>query len=146
MMTNSVRQNRLPQFWPASLREFDGLFDHLLGPERTRTLTSWRAPLSIWEADDTFHIELDLPGVAEGAIELTFDKGSLTISAERPAPEGERTSWHNEQRFGKLSRVVALPESADPDSIAADLRQGVLHVTVAKRPEAKPKRIEVKTS
>jgi HSP20 family protein len=49
----------------------------------------------------------------------------------------------DERRYGKVTRTVTLPESIDPESIAGKLTDGVLHVTVAKRPEAQPKRIEI---
>jgi HSP20 family protein len=106
----------------------------------------WRAPASIWEAEDKFHIEVDAPGVAKDDVELTFEKGVLQITLERKAPEGERTNWHNERGYGKVSRSVSLPDTVDPDTIAAELNNGVLHVSINKRPEAQPKRIDVKVS
>ena len=106
----------------------------------------WRAPASIWEADNTFHIEVDAPGVKKEDVELTFDKGALQITMERKAPEGERTSWHNERGYGKVSRSVSLPETVDPETITAELTNGVLHVTITKLPEAQPKKIDVKVS
>ena len=75
----------------------------------------WRAPASIWEADNTFHIEVDAPGVKKEDVELTFDKGALQITLERKAPEGERTNWHNERGYGKVSRSVSLPDTVDPE-------------------------------
>jgi HSP20 family protein len=128
---------------PASLPEFDNLFNHLF---RAEEVALWRAPASIWEADNTFHIEVDAPGVLKEDVELTFDKGSLAITLERKVPEGERTSWHNERGYGKVSRSVSLPDTVDPETISAELTNGVLHVTITKRPEALPKKIDVKIS
>jgi HSP20 family protein len=82
--------------------------------------------------------------VAREDIELTFDKGKLSITVERKAPEDKGSHWHEERGYGKAIREVALSKSVDPDSIAAELTNGVLHVTVAKTPEAQPKKIEVK--
>ncbi len=104
----------------------------------------WAAPASIWEADNTFHIEVDAPGVAKDDVELTFDKGTLQVALERKVPEGDRTNWHNERGFGKVTRSVSLPESVDPATITAELNNGVLHVTIGKHPESQPKKIEVK--
>ena len=123
--------------------ELDTLFNHFFGQEETAT---WRAPSSIWEADNTFHIEVDAAGVLKDDVDLTFDKGTLTISLERKAPEVERTNWHNERGYGKVSRSVALPETVDPNTISAELTNGVLHVTIAKLPEALPKKIDVRVS
>jgi HSP20 family protein len=144
-MTTTLQKNRVRGLFPTTLGEVDSLLDHFFGPEGPRT-TGWRAPASVWEADGKFFVELDVPGVALENIELTFDKGQLSITAERPAPEVDRTAWHNERAFGKVTRTVTLPESADAESISAELNQGVLRVTVAKKPEAQPKKIEVKTA
>ena len=95
---------------------------------------------------NTFHIELDAPGVAKEDVDLTFDKGTLQVSLERKVPEGDRTNWHNERGFGKVTRSVSLPDTVDPATIAAELTNGVLHVTITKRPESQPKKIEVKVS
>jgi HSP20 family protein len=142
-MSTSLQRNRLGDLFSGGLPEFDNLFNHFFRPEET---AMWRAPASIWEADGKFHIELDAPGVAKEDVELTFDKGVLQITLDRKAPEGDRTNWHNERGFGRVARGVSLPDSVDPETIAAELVNGVLHVSITKRPEALPKRIDVKVS
>ena len=142
-MSTSLQRNRFGHLLPASFPEFDTLFNHFF---RAEDVATWRAPASIWEADNTFHIEVDAPGVTKDDVELTFEKGALQITLERKAPEGERTTWHNERGYGKVSRSVSLPDTVDPGTITAELNNGVLHVTIAKLPEAQPKRIDVKVS
>jgi HSP20 family protein len=142
-MPTSLQRNRLGGLLPAGLPEFDHLFNQFF---RAEEVAMWRAPASIWEADNMFHIEVDAPGVAKENVELTFDKGTLQITLERRAPEGERTNWHNERGYGKVSRSVSLPETVDPETISAELNNGVLHVTIQKLPEAQPKKIDVKVS
>lgn len=145
-MTNALHTNRLSHSWPTTLGDMDRLFDNLLGGSFRRNVGSWYAPLSIWEADNTFHVELDVPGVRQEDVDVAFEKGELRISVERKAPEGERKVWYDERGFGQMSRVVSLPETADPDSITAELSSGTLHVTVAKFPETQPKKIEIKST
>jgi len=142
-MSTTLARNRLGGLLPASLPEFDNLFNQFF---RAEEVAMWRAPASIWEAEDKFHIEVDAPGVAKDDVELTFEKGTLQITLERKAPEGERTNWHNERGYGKVSRSVSLPDTVDPETIHAELQSGVLHVTITKRPEALPKRIDVKVA
>jgi HSP20 family protein len=142
-MTSTLQKSRFNHLLPAGLPEFDNLFNHFF---RAEEVAMWRAPASIWEAENMFHIEVDAPGVLKENVELTFDKGTLQITLERKAPEGERTSWHNERGYGKVSRTVSLPETADPETIQAELNNGVLHVTVAKLPQAQPKKIDVRVS
>ena len=142
-MNGTLQRNRVTHLLPAGFPEVDTLFSHFFRPDEGAT---WRAPASIWEAENVFHIEMDAPGVAKEDVELTFDKGALQITLERKMPVGERTSWHNERGYGKISRSVSLPETVDPNTITAELTNGVLHVTITKRPEAQPKKIEVKVS
>jgi HSP20 family protein len=139
----SLQRNRLGNALQSNLREFDNLFGHFFRPGE---VALWHAPASIWEAESAFHVELDAPGVAKEDVELTFDKGVLQVTLERKAPEGERTNWHNERGFGKVTRSVSLPDTIDPETLSAELTNGVLHVTVTKRPEAQPKKIDVKVS
>jgi len=142
-MSNALQKNRLGELFAGGLPEFDNLFNHFFHPDE---VAMWRAPASIWEAAGAFHIELDAPGVAKEDVELTFDKGVLQITLDRKAPEGDRTNWHNERGFGRVRRSISLPETVDPETIAAELTGGVLHVSITKRPEAQPKRIDVKVS
>lgn len=137
------QRNRLGNFLPAGIADVDQLLGQFFRPE---TASSWRAPASIWESDNVFHVEVDVPGVPKENVELTFEKGTLQIGLERTAPEGERTNWHNERGYGKVSRSVSLPDTVDPNTITAELTNGVLHITIAKLPEAQPKKIDVKVS
>jgi HSP20 family protein len=141
----TATRNRLATATPTPFsREVGELFDSFFDGRGLRTRPAWHAPASVWEDKDQFHVELDVPGVTRESLDLTFEKGSLSISAERKAPEGERTNWHDERGYGKVTRVISLPDSADTDSIHADLTNGVLHVSVPKKPEAQPRRIEVR--
>ncbi len=143
-MSTAVQTNRLRNALP----DVDSLFDHFFGPGAVRSSgpSTWGTPATVWEAEDKLHVELDVPGVQRNAVELTFDKGRLSIQVDRPAPEADedRKVWHNERAFGRVTRTLSLPETVDPDTIEADLTDGVLHVTITKRPEAQPKRIEVR--
>jgi HSP20 family protein len=139
----TLRKNRVGQLIPGTLPEFDNLFNHFF---RAEQVGLWQAPASIWEAEETLHVELDAPGVSKDDVALTFDKGTVQVTLERKAPEGERKYWHNERGYGKVTRSVSLPDTVDPNSIAAELTNGVLHVTITKRPESQPRKIEVKVS
>jgi len=147
-MNTCSRKNRLqslvPENWvPGNWNDFDSLLNQVLAPTVARTVRGIRTPLSVWEADDAYHIELDVPGVSKADIELTFEKGVLQIVAERKEPEDERKGLHEERVYGKVTRSLSLSETVDPDSIAAELTNGVLHVTVTKVPEVQPRRIDI---
>lgn len=134
--------NRVREFLPANLSQFESVFGPLF--QHAGGVQAFHVPASVWEESGSYHVELDVPGVDRDRVEITYDRGTLRITTERPAPEEQRTGLVDERRYGKVTRTVALPESIDVDSIGAELTNGVLHVTVAKKPEAQPKRIEIK--
>ncbi|MEM6330215.1 MAG: Hsp20/alpha crystallin family protein [Planctomycetota bacterium] len=127
---------------PGSLAEVDNLVEHFFGHPSSWS-AGWQAGASLWEADDRLHLDIDAPGVAREGVDVTYDKGVLTVKLDRPAPEG-RKFHHNERGFGSVSRSVSLPETVDPDTIEADLTDGVLHISIAKTPEAQPRKIELR--
>ena len=103
------------------------------------------APMTMWEADDRLWIEFDVPGFAEEDIDITFENGELHISGERKFVE-DRTYYANERRFGKFRRNLELSKDLDPESIEAELHDGLLTISLAKKPEAQPQKIEIRHS
>ena len=97
--------------------------------------SQWVPRVDIKEEAERFVILADLPGVDPAQIEVNMDKGVLSI-------KGERYS-RVERAHGVFYRRFALPESANPDGIAASGRNGVLEISIPKRPEASPRRINV---
>jgi HSP20 family protein len=92
-------------------------------------------------------IRAEVPGVAPAAIKIAVDGRTLTISGERT--EEKRTEGRyrvRERNYGKFSRSFELTDDLDGNAIDASCRDGVLTVRIPKRPEAKPRQIEVKTS
>ena len=143
-MTNSCQKNRLQKFFPAPFGEVDALFNQFFGPGLKTLQRTYFTPASVWEEDDAYHVQLDVPGVAKEDVEVTFDKGVLSISVERKTPEDHKGNGYEERSYGKSVREVKLSAQIDPESISAELNNGVLHVSVSKTPEAQPKRIEIK--
>lgn len=126
-------------------RELDQAFRGLLGQDSGRLAAAAQVPLSAWENDDHFMVELDVPGMAETDVDLTVHDGKLYIRWSRPAPEG-RTYLYNGRRFGQGEHVLALPEGASHDGIDASISHGVLALRIPKAAEAKPRKIEVRKS
>jgi HSP20 family protein len=87
------------------------------------------------------------PGLEPASLDVSLDRGVLTISGERktdlPAPN-EKAAVHINERFaGRFSRVVSLSDDLDPNAVSADYRDGVLHLSVKRRESAQPRRITV---
>ena len=80
-------------------------------------------------------------------VTISVENNVLTLSGERKLErEDKREGYHRiESSYGTFTRSFVLPESADAEKVDANLSDGVLTVRIPKRPEAAPKRIEVKT-
>lgn len=126
---------------------FDRVFDDVdrfLAPGAVATVAHAFdvVPLSVWEDEDHVHVEAELPGVAREDIEVTLHNGRLFIKGERKPAEGRRY-LHNSRMYGRFERFLTLPETAGSDNVQASMADGILRLTLPKRFEAKPRRIEI---
>ncbi len=144
---------RYQQQWPGQsmLQDeikhvFDRFFQSGDEQDESSVVTSQWAPLvDIKEEAEQFVIYADLPGIDPQDVEVLMDKGILTIKGERKSESTQETERYSrvERRYGSFHRRFALPDSADPDGISATGRNGVLMISIPKRPETKPRRIQV---
>ncbi|GIX33522.1 MAG: heat-shock protein [Lysobacterales bacterium] len=141
--------------WPSAnllQEEIKNLFDRFFGEEpgdQSNVVTSqWMPRVDIREEKDRFVILADIPGVDPKDIEVSMDKGILSIRGERKAEHTEENGRYTriERAHGVFYRRFALPDSADADGIKASGRHGVLEIVIPKRPESTPRRIEVSHS
>lgn len=114
----------------------------------TGTAGAWVPALDIFETRDKFVVNVELPGVASDAVDLSVEDSTLTIRGERSfyrdVPE---EAFHRvERRYGPFARSLSLPQTADPDRIVASFDQGVLTIEVAKVEQAKPKKISIRAA
>jgi len=101
-------------------------------------------PVDVHEDEGHLYVDAELPGFKKEQIELTLEKGVLSISAEREQSETEGEQHLFERRYTNVSRSFSLPVEVDEAKVDAALEDGVLHVTLHKGEEIKPRRIEVK--
>ncbi len=100
---------------------------------------------AIRRADDIV-LRFDLPGIDPDSIEVTVDRGVLTVGAKRAEEyaEGEKP-FIRERVMGSFTRRVFLADTADADNIEASFEAGVLTVRVPVHEQAKPRKVEVRT-
>jgi HSP20 family protein len=149
-MRNIVRYQ---QQWPGQTmlqdeikQVFDRFFQAGENQDESSVVTSHWAPMvDIKDEAERFVIQADLPGIDPQDIEILMDKGILAIMGERRSESSEQTERYSrvERRYGNFHRRFALPDSADPEGITATGRHGVLEISIPKRPETKPRRIQV---
>lgn len=132
--------------WPAEVKQFFDRVLHESDADQSNVVTSqWTPRVDIKEETERFLILADIPGVEPADIEVQMDKGILTIKGERNTvnrEEGESFS-RVERAQGVFYRRFSLPDSANPEGITASGRNGVLEISIPKRPETTPRRIQV---
>jgi HSP20 family protein len=97
------------------------------------------------ETEDSYVLRGDMPGLREEDVEIALTGNTLAIRGRREEEKrDERDRYHAVERMsGEFSRSFVLPEGTDPDGVSADLKNGVLTITVPKRPDVQPRRIEL---
>ena len=121
-------------------RTLDRLSSQLMSGRRT----PMGMPMDVWQAEDGYHVALDLPGIDPGSVEITSERNVLTIRAERRA---EYEEGHNvllaERPQGTFTRQLQVGEALDTEKVQATYTNGVLLLTIPLAEAAQPRRIEV---
>lgn len=118
----------------------DDFFDNFLESE-TRKMTC-----DIYEKDNKYHLEMDLPGIDKEDIKIHCDNGNLTITAEKEneTKEEDKKYIRRERSYGKYSRSFYLGD-IDDNNVQAEFKNGILKITVPKVEEKETKKlIEIK--
>jgi HSP20 family protein len=99
----------------------------------------------------TIEVQAFAPGINPDQVEVTIDRGVLTLVGERPAttpdpshaPDGKVVAHSLERSSGRFKRAVSLPDDADPERVTAAYRDGVLHISIGRREAPQAKRITI---
>lgn len=134
-----VEKSSLTGFWPSfyePFRSFGTKLADLVAP-----------PTEASSDAGAYRIAMELPGVEEKDIHLTVDQGVFTVKGEKKSEREEKgdTWYFSERQYGSFSRSLRLPNDADEGGVKADLKDGVLTISVAKKkPEvAQAKRVKI---
>lgn len=128
-------------------RAMDRIFDQALTSDGEQWEQSyrWELPVDVVEKEDEYLLKASIPGVNPDDLEITYDKGVLTIRAEtRAEEEKEERYLVRERRYGSFVRSLALPVSLNANAIEASYENGILALRLPKTEEVKPKRIAVR--
>jgi HSP20 family protein len=162
----SVPAPAAPEAWRSFRTEMDRLFDRFASgfgmpslrrifdadvPFRFETTLSMPNPaIDVTEDADAYKLTAELPGMAEGDIEVALTDDTLTLKGEKKEEKEkkEKNYYLSERSYGAFRRSFALPDGVDRDKIGAEFAKGVLTVTLPKVAGVKtePKKIEVKAA
>ncbi len=128
-------------------RDFDRLVRRAFGPASFGATFAPALPMDTVRRDGELVLRFDVPGIDPEKIDVTVDRGVLTVSATREETRTEGESpVVRERLFGSFTRRVRLSENLDADAIEASNHDGVLEIRIPVREEAKPRKIEVGTA
>ena len=131
MVTKSDLAPTVPDWWShvyAPVRQFGERVAEFFSPSSEAAAT-----------EDNYEITMELPGVAEGDIDVSLHEGKLTVKGEKNSERKEEGEGYffSEREYGRFQRTFRLPADAMGGDIAADFTNGVLKVTVPKLAEEK---------
>ncbi|MEX2532043.1 MAG: Hsp20/alpha crystallin family protein [Gemmatimonadota bacterium] len=146
---------RRSRAWPGGWQELEEMtnrlnrvFDDLPavdGGERS----TWLPPVNIEETKEELVLTVELPGMGQEDVEIGLENNLLTIRGEKQheREEGEERRYHLwERRWGSFQRSFTLPRTVSGDDIEATFEDGVLSIHMPKAPEAKGRKIEIRSS
>jgi HSP20 family protein len=138
----SLQRNAMNVFSPLQ-REFNRFFDEL--GEGFGALAHFAPRMDVVETASGLRLTLEAPGLTGDQIKVTAEDDVLTVSGEKTAAEErvEGTARLTERSFGRFSRSIYLPRSADPARIKASLKDGILTVDIPKHADVETKTIPI---
>lgn len=124
-------------------REVNRLFEG--SRNEPRETAQWQPPVDVYEDVERFVVRAELPGLRSNEVAVSIENGLLTLSGERKLEGSEkRENYLRIERFyGNFRRSFQLPTTIDGAKISAEMKDGVLTVTLPKRAEVQPKQIKI---
>ena len=125
-------------------RLFSGTFSRTSQDEVLRG--AWSPSVDIFENKNEIVLEAELPGMNPEDVNISIENNVLTLHGERRfEKKDESDNFHRVERsYGSFTRSFTLPPTVSSENANAEFQNGVLRLTLAKREEAKPRRIEIK--
>src|SRR5438552_5087609 len=131
-------------------RELASFFENFTEPGGKDQLSAgtFVPPVDVYEDEHNLVLKLEIPGVNEDDLDVQVENNTLTVKGERKFEKEEKEeNFHRiERRYGSFLRTFRLPNTVDGDSADANYDKCVLSISLAKRPEAKPKQIKIGAS
>ncbi len=115
------------------------------GEEKDLVASTWTPSVDIFETENSLVLSAEVPGIDEKDIEIKIEDNTLTLKGERKfEKETKEENYHRiERAYGSFYRSFTLPHYIDQDNIKAEHENGVLKITMPKKPELKPRKVKI---
>jgi HSP20 family protein len=122
------------------------IFDDFFTPMVWEDFPTTSPSANVWEEDDTVHVEMAVPGIKKEDIEITIMDDSVCIRGSNKTEEKEdsKKKYYYRSMETSFEQTFNLPTKVDSNKSEAKLEDGVIHITLPKADEVKPKSIEIK--
>lgn len=100
--------------------------------------------VNIYETDESYVLQAEMPGVTKDGLEVTLEGNTLTFLGRRSDEGVKGDVLYRESRGANYRRVFELDPAIDTEKVHAEMRQGVLTLTLPKAERVKPRKIEIK--
>ncbi len=104
---------------------------------------TWQPAVDVHENTERILLVADLPGLEQSDLDITIDKNILSVRGERKAQSPAGEYQHRERVQGAFTRAFTLPATVDVEAVSAEMKSGVLTITLPKKAEAKPRQIKI---
>jgi len=139
--------NRLYQY-DLLQNEMNRLFDNFFGTQRRTTGSNVFPSLNAYQDAENLYVTAELPGIDVSDIEINVEGDTLHIKGERKLTNTDKdVRYHRQERgSGQFSRTIHLPFPVNSETVTAEMKLGVLTISLPKADEAKPRKINIKTA
>lgn len=126
-------------------RLFEDAVSTARGEEKDLISSSWAPAVDIYEDENQLVLTAEIPGISEKDIEIKIEDNTLTILGERKMEKETREeNYHRiERAYGSFFRSFTLPNYIEQDKIHAEHENGVLKISMPKKPELKPRKVKI---
>ena len=128
---------------------FDDFFEVMEAPGKSKRSwfegAMWEPAVDLIDKKDKLIAKVELPGVEKKDVKISLSDNNLTIQGEIKKEEETRKEnyYYRERAYGNYARTISLPAEIDKDKISAKFKNGILEVTIPKKPEVQPKEITI---
>ena len=105
----------------------------------------WTPSLDMYESKENLIVNAEVPGIDPTKVNISIDNGSLFLQGEKKVDNHGNNDdvKFNERLYGEFKRVISIPDSVDSKMVSAQYKDGLLTVTLPKREESQPKKIDI---
>ncbi|MCP4965611.1 MAG: Hsp20/alpha crystallin family protein [bacterium] len=119
-----------------AMRDFERLLE---------TTNTWTPRVDVLDRGNNLVVRTEVPGIEPESINVTVEGGTLTIKGARSFTADEtEDNYHRREIFeGSFERTILLPDGIDPEAVTAASKDGILEISIPKRPEVLPRKVSV---